>query len=134
MSFTHTVTHRVLYNDGSSSFTKEHVDDQTAGEEHTISEEIADSTANGLVAYTLDFSQAKTFIMWSTTAMTVYTNEASTGSPAQTFVLVANVPIAWSDGQVASCPITTDITALYVTNASGSAGDLNIRSLQDPTV
>lgn len=134
MSFTHTVTHQTKYADESNQVVSlENVDAQSAGEVHNISESIADSTTDGLVAFTYDFSQGKTFLMWSTVAMTVKTNNA--GSPIQTFTLVANVPIIWSAGQASAVnPITTDITALYVSNASGGAGILNIRALQDPTV
>ena len=133
MPFTHTITQTTTYDDGAVNVSKPMSDAQTAGEEHNIAESIADGQTDLLVAYTLDFSQAKTFVMWPTVAMTIKTN--SSGTPAQTFVLSAFEPVVWSAGQTAvTNPITTDITALYVTNASGAAGILNIRSLQDPTV
>lgn len=132
MSFTHTITHQTIVNDGSASVTLKQVDAQTAGLEKNLSESIPDSSTDLLVAFTLDYSQCKTFVMWADQDITVETNNGST--PDDTFSLTAGIPVAWSAGQAATCPITTDITALYVTNSSGSAANLNIRCLADPTV
>jgi hypothetical protein len=65
-------------------------------------------------------------------AVTVKTN--SSGSPTNTFVLAAGVPLqffvtadpAWRDS---NGTIVADITALYVTNAGGTAANFQIRSL-----
>lgn len=82
-----------------------------------------------LVAYTLDYSQCKGFFLLADANMTIETNSSS--APAQTITLTANVPVAWMTG-AGVCPITADVTALYVTSVAG--GNLTIRSLIDATV
>ena len=82
-----------------------------------------------LVAYELDYSQCKGIFILADTTMTIETN--SGGSPAQTIALTAGVPVAWMYGS-GVCPITADITALYVTSTAG--GNLTIRTLVDATV
>lgn len=129
MSFTHKV--RVQHTGPGSQIDEEH--SITAGSEQNVSEEIADSTTDALVAFTCDFSQLKMLTIYSQYALTVCTNDASTGAPAQTIAIAAGVPYTWIYGSGITCPITTDITALYVSNASGSASTLQIRTLEDPT-
>jgi hypothetical protein len=61
--------------------------------------------------------------------MTLKTN--SSGAPDDTIALVANVPYVWTTDSYDAIQITADITALYMTNASGSAATLRIESLVD---
>src|SRR5689334_9529881 len=107
------------------------------GAELNIDEAIPDGTTNGLVAFAMDVSQLKALFIKSDVAMTIKTN--SSGSPVNTITLAANTPFVWAQGDPAlrdtgNTAITTDITALYVTNASGNNGTLQIRALYDPTV
>lgn len=101
----------------------------TAEEETNLDLTVPASSTNMLTAYVLDVSQCKGFFMVADADMTVKTN--SSGSPAQTFTLTAGTPIAWIYGS-GTCPVTSDVTALYITSAAG--GLLTIRSLIDPTV
>lgn len=101
----------------------------TAEAEHNLDVTIAALASDALVAYALDYSQCKGFFMVADAAMTVETNSSSAAD--QTFTLAANVPVAWANG-AGTCPVTTDITALYVTSTAG--GTLKIRTLIDPTV
>lgn len=82
-----------------------------------------------LVAYELDYSQCKGVFILADAAMTIETNSGS--APAQTISLTSGVPVAWMYG-AGTCPITADITALYVTSTAG--GNLTIRTLVDATV
>ncbi len=107
-------------------------EEQTNAAENNISESIADSTTDGLVAYALDVSQVKNFAMWSDQIILVETNDGTT--PADTISLSANQPYLWSAASYEPFLFGTDITALYVTNSSGSAATLNIRCVLDPTV
>ena len=130
MAFTHTVT--FTHSGGSTS-----VDQSvalTSGSEQNLSEAVADSTSDGLVAFTCDFSQLKALTIKSDQDISICTNDTSGGSPDQTLTITANIPYVWVYGSGITCPITTDITALYVTNASGSTANLEIRALEDPTV
>ena len=133
MSLTHIITETIRYDDGEgSTVSKSRTDSQTAGESKELSEPVPDSSTDLAIAFTLDISQMKTFYIWSDVAMTVETNSGS--APDDTFTLVANVAQYWSAGTGETNPITADVTAnVYATNASGSAGTLHIRALQDPT-
>jgi hypothetical protein len=117
---------------GATSITKTIT--ETWGSENNLDEAVTDGTTNGLVAWACDFSQLKAFYMVSDQAITVYTNDAGTGAPDNTFVLVANEPVLWWAGSLLTNPFTADVTALYVTNASGSTAAFKIRKLEDPTV
>ena len=104
---------------------------QTAGGEANIDEAVTDG-AEQLVAYELDISQAKMFMMWSQGGnMTVKTNSDTV--PDDTISLVDGETLTWTtDEPNLTIPLTADVTALYVTN-TGTA-TLKIRCLYDPTV
>lgn len=72
----------------------------------------------------------KSFALWSDQDLTVKTN--SSGSPDETFALKANKPTIWLDG-MSDVPIAGDVTALYVTNASGTAASLKVLAGWDAT-
>lgn len=93
---------------------------------------IADGQTNKLVACTLDISQLKALVVMSTKDMTLKTNDSST--PDDEFDLLANDPIVFTDGEHETNPLTADVTALYVTNASGGAGTLFFKAIFDATV
>lgn len=90
---------------------------------------IPESSTDKLVAYVLDYSQCKGLYIEADAAMTIETNSGS--APGQTIELVAGVPTVWIYGG-GTCPITVDVTALYVTSVAG--GNLTIRTLVDATV
>jgi len=73
-----------------------------------------------------DVSTIVSLVIESTTAMTLKTN--SSGAPVDTITLVANKPVVWNTQILATlgtaCPLTVDVTSLFVTNAA--VGDLNI--------
>ena len=125
MSFTHQVTEKVLV--GGESITKTNT--LTSGSKISIDESLSIGT-NTLVALTLDVSQVKACYILADTAMTIKTN--SSGSPANTLTLVANIPYVWYTNKYDTFKLTTDVTALYVTNAA--AGRLQMEFLVDPTV
>lgn len=90
-----------------------------------IDEDIAASTTNQLLTIAIDVSQIQTLFIVADGALTVKTN--SSGSPVQTLSFAANVPLAWATGAPNANPLTTDVTALYFTNAGGST--VNIRGI-----
>lgn len=95
-----------------------------------ITEIIADATTDGLVNLDIDISQLQAFGMRSSVAMTVKTNSSTV--PDDTFTLAAGELVLWKTGDTAI--LTLDVTDLYVTNASGSAGTLTILVGTDPTL
>ena len=102
-----------------------------------IDESIADSETDLLVEFTLDISACQAFIMVSDQDLTVKTNSDS--APQETLTLVADEPVVFIRNaaddpmQGFAEPVLGDITALYVTNASGSAARLRIKALEDIT-
>ena len=128
MAFSQTV--KFIWSEGSNSVEQSFA--QSSGAESNIDEEFTTGTTDGLTAFTLDYSQCKVFYMLASGgALTVKTN--SSGAPDQTIALASGVPYVWVATSGITCPITTDITALYITNASGATVTRKIRSLTDPT-
>jgi hypothetical protein len=79
---------------------------------------VGTSVTNKQYNCAVDASGLSGWWLLATNALTIKTN--STGSPDNTFVLTANVPQFWITGISGTNPISVDITAIYVTNASGS--------------
>lgn len=106
---------------------------------HQISLEVAGDASGLLVAFAADVSQLKSLFLLSSQPLTVKTN--SNGSPANTITLAADRPFRWYVGEstlrdTAGTAITTDITALYLTNDSdpNAAATFQLFALLDPTV
>lgn len=111
---------------------KTYVVSKTSGADATISEAIADGSTNTLVACAFDYTKVVMCYVVSTVDMTLKTN--SSGSPTQTIALKAGVPLAWNDSQPTSLRVfTANVTALYLTNASGDDGTFTLAVLVDPT-
>ncbi len=110
----------------------------TGGASLRIAEAIPDSSSDLEVAFALDVSQAKCFMLLADQDMTVETNDGT--APGNTFTLEANQPYIWpaaageSWADTEDDAVDTDITALFVTNASGSDGTLYVDVIYDPTV
>jgi hypothetical protein len=102
------------------------------GQALLISESIADSTTDGLVACTVDISQLKACIIVAEGgAMTLETNNGAV--PDDTISLLDGVPFVWSNDYLAA-HFSADITGLYMTNSSGSASVLTAVFIVDPTI
>lgn len=127
MAFTH--THTRNFSRSGENLTASAV--ATAAAEVCIDEVITTATTDGLVALTLDQSALKSVFITSDVAVTLETNSGSAADDS--FTLAAGQVISWAIGDAAACPITADVTALYVTNTSGSSANLKLRFLQDPT-
>lgn len=99
----------------------------------SVDEPIADSTTNGLIAFTLDVSQLKALFMMSDQDVLLETNDGT--SPDDSFALKANEPVIWHANSPLPNPFAsgTDVTGLYATNASGATAAVQIRALVDPT-
>lgn len=105
----------------------------TGSAEANVSESIADSSTDLEVAFVLDVSVLKSIIISSDQDITVETNSASV--PDDSFTLLADNPLVWNSGSTLPNPFASavDVTALFITNASGSAAALEIRALVDAT-
>lgn len=73
---------------------------------------------------TVDYTQIVSMGIHSTKAVTIKTN--SSGSPSQTITLIAGQGVVWdiNDLTVAACPITTNLTKVYITNDDTAAADV----------
>jgi hypothetical protein len=85
---------------------------------NTISFAAAASTADQLYTTSIDVSEIEVLFIYADGAVTMETNSSS--APAQTLVFAANKPLVWVRGMPVTCPLTTDVTALYFTVAGGS--------------
>lgn len=129
MSFTHQHVQSVSTTDGqvSSNVSK------TANAQIAIDEAIADAETDAQIDIAIDVSQLKSFYIKSDQAVTIETNDGT--SPDDTLVLVADQAYMWNDTSYDTFKLASaDITALFVTNASGSTANISIRALVDPTV
>jgi len=89
MSFTARVTKTVT--EGSMSITNSN--SYVVETSYKMQEVVPDATTNKQLFFAIDISALKVFSMQSTQDMTVYTNDAGTGTPQETFVLLADQPI-----------------------------------------
>lgn len=129
MALTHRVTTSVRSNAGTvSSVTGTF----TGTGEVNIEETIALGT-DTLVVLAVDVSEIVSMAIVSSTAMTIETNSATV--PDDTITLVANKPLIWNTDILATlgtaCPLTTDVTAFYCTNAAEA--ELSVYILMDAT-
>lgn len=117
---------------------------QNAGNESVVQQESiqADSETNLDIAVAdeatalqanvaIDVSALKSLYIASDQDVTIETN--SSGSPDDTIEITANVPLIWTPDCGFDCPLTADVTAFFLANASGEDATLQVRLLQDST-
>lgn len=97
----------------------------------SLEETIATGQTNKQIAFTLDVSQLKAIVITSDKDVTFETNSGS--SPVDTIALLADVPYVWHYQSYHACLLTTDVTAIFITNASGATATLQIEALYDAT-
>ena len=97
--------------------------------------EYADGETDKVINISIDYSQVKALFIGSDQDVLLETNNpgGSSGSADQEFELKANCPIIWTEDDIETNPITADITVIYLTNASGSAANVEIHALYDAT-
>jgi hypothetical protein len=96
-----------------------------------INEAIADGATNAQVNAAIDVSATKSFLIVSDQDVTVETNSGST--PDDTIDLVANQPYTWNPDAYDDFLLGTDVTAFFITNASGETATVQIEALIDAT-
>jgi hypothetical protein len=99
----------------------------TGQEEINISLSIAATTTNQALPAGFAFTLAKlqSIYILASGALTLKTN--SSGSPQDTITLAADEPIVWLAGSGMPALFAGNITSGFVTNAGGSAVQLDIR-------
>ena len=126
------VTHRIQFRFQRGNDVIDKTVVSASGAEGNVDELIPIAASDLLVAFVCDFSQMKSFYMVSDQDLSIDTNQAHPG--IDEFDLVANEPMVWTENCGLANPFTADVTALYVTNASGVEAKFQIRKLEDPTV
>jgi hypothetical protein len=85
-----------------------------------------------LISVAIDVSALKSIAIVASGALTVKTNSSS--SPADTITLTDSMKaVIWYTGSVFDNPLTTDVTALYVSNAGADAVTFKLVALLDIT-
>lgn len=107
----------------------------TAGALTSISDSVTNASDN-LYALVVDVTQITALFIVAAAAMTLEWND-NAGTQGE-IVLAANVPISWSSADTDNVHpnplLTVDLTALYITNASGADAQFDLRIIVDPTV
>ncbi len=93
--------------------------------------DVPDSSTDLEVDFVLDVSAISAIWIRSDQNVTLETNNG--GSPDDTISLLANKPYVWVSDSYFTNKLTTDITALFFTNASGSAAVVQIGVVYDST-
>ncbi len=127
MAFTHAVTVGVQPSGGGVSRTASY----SASSELAMTETIADSSTDYEITTSIDVSAVKSFYVVSDRAVTLETNSGS--SPADTISLKAGIPYIWNTDSYDTFKLGTDVTAIFITNASGGTATLELRCIQDAT-
>lgn len=103
----------------------------SAGGVELIDESVPDSSTDLAYAIGLRAAGIKVLLLVSDQDLTIETNDGTT--PDDEIELAAGVPLLWFEGCGFDCPIGTDVTGFFLTNASGATAALQGWILQDPT-
>ena len=125
---THTLTVTHTTNDGgtvSNSIT------ETGTAYLEIAESVADSETDYEIVCAIDVSEIALLYIVSDQDVTLETNSGS--EAVDTLALEANEPVTWTTKSIYDCPLTEDVTSVFITNASGAAANVKMRVLTDAT-
>jgi hypothetical protein len=126
------VSHTILYSvvdDAGSQFAASQK--KSAGQAIVIDESVPSPSTDLAFAISFAVGKVESIVLLSDQNLTLKTN--SSGSPANTINLLANVPYVWQRSTYLVNLFTVDVTQFFLTNASGSTARLQGRVLTDPT-
>ena len=89
---------------------------KTADGQYVYDGSLSANQTDALIAASIDVSQMVGLYFYSDADLTIQTN--SGGSPADTITLDGGTPLVWIKDQGTANPLTTDVTALYLTNTT----------------
>lgn len=124
MVFTHTLG--VTYKTDAGTITST-TDSYQADCEHDIDDSVPASTTNKEFDIAITKANIKSMVLYSDQSVTLKTN--STTSPTDTITMAAKKQVVWNTDSLNSCPFTSDITKIFVTNSTAAAAKLAIRFL-----
>jgi hypothetical protein len=91
---------------------------------------------DGTVAATTDLvevdiawlhANVHSLLLYSSQALTIKTNNSTT--PIQTLVLAAGQALVWGADHLEACPVTADVTKLFLSNDTANIATVKIRVL-----
>jgi hypothetical protein len=127
MAFTYTKEWAVSSPSGRTTSTKTY----SCSASLEIDESVANGATDFAIAAAIDVSAVKAFYLLSDQAVTIETNSGSAAD--DTLTLVANRPYEWDTDSEDAFLLGTDVTSLFVTNASGSTANITLRCGSDAT-
>ncbi len=129
MAFTHTIRRAYLDRTGVPVTNDEAI---SADSENNFDANI--TGANQEIDWAVTRANLKALAFSSDKACHIYTNDVSGGTPDDDITVTANQVIVWTlaSDTLANCPVSVDVTKLYVTVASGTAA-FKVRALLDVT-
>lgn len=127
MAFSHKIS--VNWGGGNRSITADNNYSGDSQESKDVT--VAGSTSDMLINFALDVSQIKAIYILSDKDLTLETNNGTT--PDDTISLKAGVPYIWTTDSYDTCKLTTNVTALYASNAGATAARLQLEVVKDDT-
>lgn len=131
------VTHRHTRSFSRSGATPVNYDKDVSGDLETNIEDltVTAGAADMEVSVAIDVSELKSLFMSSDQDITVETNNPGGASAAadDTIALKEDQPLVWIENDSWSCPLTTDVTTLWLSNAGATDATFNLRALVDAT-
>jgi hypothetical protein len=94
-------------------------------------ESIADGQTDKQVNLAIDVTAVVGFYIVSSQNVTLETNNGTT--PDDTLNLIAGEPYLWHTNALDAFLLTTDVTAFFITNASGSSAQIDMECVYDAT-
>jgi hypothetical protein len=127
VGFDHVITRKVAVGSGSvgGSVTK------NAGARVSLDVDVANAVTNGEHILPINVSQVKSFFIVSDKDVLIETNDGTT--PDDTLTLLAGIPYEWYEGSAATFELGTDVTSIFITNASGATARIQLEFIYDPT-
>lgn len=122
MPFQHTLTKTWKNSDGK---TLQRSVQRTFPGEINKAASVANGVSNQLVPVTINLADMGMYYITSDVDVTLKTN--SSGSPTDNFLLKAGKALEWEDEGYFANKFTGNITAIYLTNASGQQANVEIR-------
>lgn len=124
----HTLTISHTTNDGG---TQSNSISETGTAYLEVAEPVANSETDYEIICAIDVSEIALLYIVSDQDVTLETNSGSEAD--DTLALKANEPAVWHTNSVHACPLGTDVTSVFITNASGAVANVKIRVLTDAT-
>jgi hypothetical protein len=129
MAMTHTITKTCYVSGDTRTASKSYSADAKSSWQIAVPDASVDLHA----VVEIDVSQIVAIYIHSDQAVYISTNDAASASPSDDITLVADVPYIWTTDEYDTNIFDTDITDIYITNASGSAATVTIEVLYDAT-